>query len=241
MIHTDTSLLFATRNAHKTLEIQGLLEDLRFINPIWGVFDIASWDSPVPEVLEDADTFYANAVKKALEISLHTGSVTLSDDSGLEVDALDGRPGVWSARYAGEGATDAQNNRKLVADLAGIPAARRDARFVCVTALAIPENTIGRALLARVGIPFTEIGEARPTREGKMVRIDGRIVVWFRGEVQGRIVDEARGENGFGYDPHFYLPELSKTMAELTPAEKNARSHRAHALHKLSEFFQGNP
>src|SRR5690554_5971328 len=80
MIHTDTSLLFATRNAHKTLEIQGLLEDLGFINPIWGVFDIASWDSPVPEVLEDADTFYANAVKKALEISLHTGSVTLSDD-----------------------------------------------------------------------------------------------------------------------------------------------------------------
>src|SRR5690554_4174109 len=239
MIDIDTSLLFATRNAHKSREIRGLLED--FINPIWGVFDIASWDSPVPEVIEDADTFYGNAVKKALEVSLHTGSVTLADDSGLEVDALDGRPGVWSARYAGEGASDAQNNQKLVAKLAGTPEAKRGARFVCVAALAIPENTIGRAILSRVGIPFTEIGEARPTKEAQMVRIDGRIVVWFRGEVPGLIVDDGRGQYGFGYDQTLYLPELSQTMAELTPAEKNARSHRAQALQKLSVFFQGNP
>src|SRR5690554_2123216 len=239
MIDTDTSLLFATRNAHKTREIRGLLQE--FINPIWGVFDIATWDSPVPEVIEDADTFYGNAVKKALEVSLQTGSVTLSDDSGLEVDALDGGPGVFSARYAGEGASDAQNKQQLVSALAGTPEAKRSARFVCVAALAIPENTIGRAILSRVGIPFTEIGEARPTKEAQMVRIDGRIVVWFRGEVRGQIIDAPRGQNGFGYDPHFYLPKLSKTMAELTPAEKNARSHRAQALQKLSVFFQGNP
>src|SRR5690554_484798 len=209
MKNTDTSLLVATRNANKTREFQGLLDDL--LDPAWGVFDIASWGSAIPEVVEDAETFYENAIKKALEVSLSTGSVAMSDDSGLEVDALDGRPGVWSARYSGEGATDAKNNAKLVAELAGTPEAKRGARFVCVAALAIPENTIGRAILSRVGIPFTEIGEARPTKEAQMVRIDGRIVVWFRGEVQGRIVDQARGHHGFGYDPHFYLPERSQT------------------------------
>lgn len=240
MIDNDTSLLFATRNAHKTREFEGLLD--AFINPVWSVFDIGTWNTPMPDVLEDADTFYENAVKKALVVSQHSGSVTLSDDSGLEVDALDGRPGVRSARYAGPGATDAQNNQKLIAELAGTPEKERGARFVCVAALAIPENTVGSALLARTGIPFSEIGEAEPTKEGQMVRIDGRIVVWFRGEVQGRIVEAPRGQNGFGYDPHFYLPELSRTMAELAPAEKNARSHRANALQKMIAFFPGrNP
>lgn len=240
MSDTDTSLLFATRNTHKTREFEGLLN--QFLNPVWDVFDIASWNSPIPEVVEDGDTFYENALKKALQVSEHTESVTIADDSGLEVDALKGRPGVHSARYAGEGATDAQNNQKLIAELAGTPESERGARFVCVVALAIPENTVGRALLARTGIPFAEIGEAKPSEAGKMVRIDDRIVVWFRGEVQGRIVEAPRGDNGFGYDPYFCPHKQSKTMAELSPAEKNARSHRANALEKLVTFFPGrNP
>src|SRR5690554_2240778 len=239
MKNTDTSLLVATRNANKTREFQGLLDDL--LDPAWGVFDIASWGSAIPEVVEDAETFYENAIKKVLEVSLSTGSVAMSDDSGLEVDALGGRPGVWSARYSGEGATDAKNNAKLVAELAGTPEAKRGARFVCVAALAIPDTTVGRALLARAGRSFAEIGEAKPDQEGHLARVGARIVVWFRGEVEGRIVDAPRGEHGFGYDPHFYLPELSKTMAELPAAEKNALSHRANALQKMSAFFQGKP
>jgi XTP/dITP diphosphohydrolase len=240
MIDTDTSLLFATRNHNKTLEFESLLGD--FINPLWRVFDVGSWSSPVPEVVEDRETFWENAVKKAMEVSKNTGSVTISDDSGLEVDALDGRPGVYSARYSGPGATDRQNNEKLVAELDGVPAKKRGARYVSVVALAMPENMVGRALMSRTGVPFEEVGVAAPIEEGKMVRLDGRVLVWFRGEVEGRIVAEPRGSNGFGYDPHFYVPEFDRTMAEVSLAQKNTVSHRARALRKMVEFFPGtNP
>lgn len=237
MIDTDTSLLFATKNPNKTREITSLLQ--AFINPVWTVYDIAGWENPVPPVREDKQTFWGNAVKKALEVSQFSGSVTLSDDSGLEVDALDGLPGVRSARFAGPNATDQQNNQKLIRELAGVPRSGRRARFVSVVALAIPQNTVGQALLARTGIPFEEIGVAEPSEEGKMARVGNRIVVWFRGEVEGEIVDDGRGVNGFGYDPHFYVPEQRATMAEIAPAEKNAISHRARALAKVVEFFPG--
>lgn len=239
MLKTDTSLLFATRNSNKVREMHSLLGD--FLNPIWNVYDIASWGEPVGEVVEDQPTFWQNAVKKALEISLQTGSATLADDSGLVVDALDGQPGVHSARYAGPGATDALNNQKLLAALKDTPDAKRSAHFTCVIALALPNNMIGRALLSRTGIPFEEIGEAAPTAEAKMVRQDQRVVVWFRGEVPGTILSAPRGINGFGYDPLFYAPEFDATLAEIPLAQKNSISHRARAIARMSEFFTGNP
>ncbi|QDG51436.1 non-canonical purine NTP pyrophosphatase [Persicimonas caeni] len=238
-MNTSDTLLFATRNQHKAREFQSLLGD--FINPSWRVFDIADWHDQVPEVVEDKETFWGNAVKKALEVSKHTGSVALSDDSGLEVDALDGAPGVYSARYAGPNATDEQNNRVLIKELEGVPEKKRTARYVCVAALAIPDNKIGRALIARTKVPFAEIGEAEPDKEQSMARVDNRIVVWFRGTVEGLIIDEPRGTEGFGYDPHFYVPQWDKTMAEVPLDKKNSISHRAEALKKMATFFQGRP
>lgn len=239
VIDIENSVLFATRNHDKAREFESLLGD--FLNPLWEVRDIASWPEPVPEVVEDKESFWGNAVKKAYEVSQATQTVTISDDSGLVVDALDGRPGVYSARYAGEHASDAQNNEKLIEQLAGVPDEKRTARYECVAALAIPENDAGRALLARTGMHYENIGEASPTEEAKMVRVDDRIVVWFRGSVEGRIIDEARGTNGFGYDPHFFVPQWGKTMAEVSLEKKNSISHRAEALRKMAEFFSGNP
>lgn len=236
---TDNTLVFATRNHDKAREFESLLGD--FINPTWRVFDIANWHEQVPEVVEDRDTFWGNAVKKAFEVSQHTNSVALSDDSGLEVDALDGRPGVRSARYAGPTATDEDNNRKLVEELQGVPQKKRTARYVCVAALAVPNNKIGRALIARTGVPIEEIGRANPDKEAAMARVENRIVVWFRGTVEGLIIDKPRGSQGFGYDPHFYVPQWDKTMAEVPLEKKNSISHRAEALGKMATFFQGNP
>lgn len=239
MINTDNTLLFATGNEHKRREFESLLGD--FLNPLWRTFDLKSWPDQLPEVDEDQDTFWGNAVKKAFESSRHASSAALADDSGLVVDALDGRPGVHSARYAGEDATDEQNNRKLVDELQGVPEDERSARYVCVAALAIPNNKIGRTLIARTGVPIEEIGPAQPNVESQLCRVDDRIVIWFRGAVEGRIVDEPRGSHGFGYDPHFYVPEWDKTMAEVPLEKKNSISHRAEALNKMATFFHGEP
>ncbi len=150
----------------------------------------------IPEVIEDGETFEENSRKKALEIAKFTNMITISDDSGLCVEALDGEPGVYSARYAGEDGNDSANNKKLIENLKGIE--NRKAKFVTVITLGKPN------------------GESYS----------------FRGEIEGIIVDEAKGENGFGYDPHFYLPEYGKTFAEM-PEIKNQISHRAKALQAL--------
>ncbi len=147
------------------------------------------------EVPEEGDTFLANAVAKARAYADMTGLLALADDSGLEVDALRGAPGVRSARFAGEGASDAERNAYLLRLLEGVPPDRRTARFVCVIAIAEPE------------------GELQTVR----------------GTVEGMIAPAPRGGGGFGYDPLFYLPWLGRTMAELSPAEKNRLSHRARA------------
>ena len=151
--------------------------------------------------VEDGDTFEANALIKARACVQATGIAAIADDSGLEVDALGGEPGVFSARYAGEPGDDAANNAKLVAALADVPAAKRTARFVCAAALVTPDG--------------------------------GEQVV--RGTMEGCIVDEPRGSHGFGYDPHFVSEEIGdgRTNAELTPAEKDAISHRGAAFRAL--------
>jgi len=184
-------IFLATGNKHKIDEIKAIFKNVKDIE-ILSIKD----GIEIPEVVEDGDTFEANSAKKALEIAKFTGMITIADDSGLCVDALNEEPGVYSARYSGEGATDASNNAKLIKNLQGIE--NRKAHFVSVITLGKPD---GRAYS-------------------------------FRGEVEGEIIDIPRGDTGFGYDPHFYVAEYGKTLAEM-PEMKNVISHRANALKKL--------
>lgn len=150
---------------------------------------------------ETGDTFEANAAEKAMFYSTHAPGLLFADDSGLEVDALNGAPGVLSARFAGEGATDEDNNRLLVARLRDKP--DRTGRFVCVIALAQA----------------------------------GRLIRTFRGAVEGRIIDEPRGPNGFGYDPLFYYEPFGCTFGEVPGDRKLGVSHRGAALKAMIEWL----
>lgn len=191
-------LVLATRNPHKGVELAALLGDL-------GITIRTLADFPdAPDVAEDGETCRANAVKKAVEIARHTGLPTVSDDTGLMVDALGGRPGVYAARYAGEHATYEDNCCKLLQELAGVPVERRRARFVTVAAIATPA---------------------------------GRVEV-VEGVLDGVIAESPVGAGGFGYDPVFVVPELGKTLAQLTPEEKNRISHRARAFAKAREIIR---
>ncbi len=185
-------IFLATGNKHKIKEIEKIfkMDNVEILSINDGI--------EIPEVEEDGTTFEENSKKKALEIAKFTNMITIADDSGLCVDALNGAPGVYSARYAGEHGNDLDNNKKLVRELQGIE--NRKARFVCVITL------------------------AKPTGE----------TYSFRGEVEGDIIDVPQGTEGFGYDPHFFMKEYGKTLAEI-PEIKNKISHRARALEKLKE------
>jgi XTP/dITP diphosphohydrolase len=158
----------------------------------------------VPEVVEDGATCEANAIKKAREVAAATGLPAVADDTGLEVDALNGRPGVYAARYAGEHATYEDNCRKLIRELHGVPPMQRTARFITVAAFVLPSG--------------------------------GGVQV-ATGELSGTITEAPVGSKGFGYDPVFFVPELGKTLAELTPDVKNRISHRAKAFLKLRDLL----
>lgn len=179
---------------------------------------LSAADAGLPEVEETGATFAENARLKALSAAIHARVPALADDSGLEVDALGGRPGVHSARYAGEGAADAANNAKLLDELRGAPLERRTARFVCAMALAAPAPVPGRAFTGGAAV-----------------------LVEFRGELPGRIALEPRGKYGFGYDPLLELPERGQTAAELTLAEKNRISHRGRALAQVVDWLREHP
>lgn len=184
-------LVIASQNKNKINEFQSMLSGLDI--------EIVSLDKfgPIPPAIEDGATFEDNAYKKALHTAKILGVPTLADDSGLIVEALSGRPGVFSARYAGENASDEDNCQKLLKELIDIR--NRSAYFQCVLSLAVPS---GPALT-------------------------------YVGRCNGIIIDEKRGNNGFGYDPIFYFPELGKTFAELSMAEKSKISHRGIALAEL--------
>lgn len=193
------TILIATGNRGKFTEIAAELSGL-------GIDFLSLREFPaVPEPEETGETFQENAVQKARYYARHLHQLTLADDSGLEVDALGGRPGVYSARYAGTPCNDRANNEKLVHELAGVPQAERTARFRCAMALVDPE------------------GNVRAASEGV---------------IEGLIIDEPRGQNGFGYDPHFFVPELGKTTAELSREEKNAVSHRGKATRAMFRQLQ---
>jgi len=186
-------LILASKNKHKAEEMQAILGDriTLITQDAAGVGDL--------DVVEDGKTFEENAIKKAMTVMEATGLPCIADDSGLCVDALDGAPGIYTARFAGENATDDDNIRKLLEELNGVEMEKRTARFVCVIAVCFP----------------------------------GKEPVTFRGECEGFILTEKHGENGFGYDPVFYVEEFGKAMAELPAEVKNSISHRSRALAKL--------
>lgn len=190
-------LAVATRNAGKLKEIRQLLE-----GNVGMIYSLADFPE-MPDIVEDGVSFEENALKKAKLTAQRLEKPVLADDSGLCVDALGGRPGIYSARFAGSGADDKENNKKLLAELAGIPFNKRSASFQCVIALCFP---------------------------------DGSQQTFF-GELKGMILDEARGANGFGYDPLFLIPEYGKTLAELSSVIKNRISHRGRALAELKNFL----
>jgi XTP/dITP diphosphohydrolase len=199
-------LVVATRSEHKLRELRQLLR------PTGSVL-VSLDELGVPgDPVEDGETFEANARLKARWAVRATGLPALADDSGIEVQALNGGPGVRTRRYAGEQATDEQNNRKLLAALEGVPPERRGARYVCVLAIAVPR-------------PVGQGGSGRPS------------VITRRGIVRGRIATDARGSNGFGYDPIFEPasePVGGRTFGQWTAAEKDAISHRARAARRMA-------
>jgi XTP/dITP diphosphohydrolase len=190
-------LLLATRNADKVAEITHALDDFDI-----QIISLVEKDN-LPTVDEDQDTLVGNAIKKASVLFTASGIPSLADDTGLEVDALNGEPGVYSSRYAGESASYEDNINKLLQLLENIPESRRTARFRCVMALA-----------STVGIETVE------------------------GICNGTILADRRGENGFGYDPIFFIPQHDQTFAEMTLDQKNKISHRGIALAKMKEIIK---
>ena len=190
------------------------------------------------EVEETEDTFHGNALLKARAAAAASGLPTVADDSGLEVDALNGAPGVYSARFAGTDGDDAANNRKLIASLQGVGQAARTARFRCALVLFVPESHTGDTPFSQLADQATD-GVLGEVAEGVVVREGQGTAALWNGTVEGRIIDEARGEGGFGYDPYFFLPEHGCTTAELEADVKNTISHRGQAVRQFVEALRG--
>lgn len=194
----NKKLVVASNNAHKISEIRDILSklDIEVISLREANIDI--------DVEEDGITFMENAYKKAQVIfdMLKGNSMVLADDSGIAVDALDGAPGVFSARFAGEHGNDKKNNEKLLKLMEGKE--NRKAKFICAMVLFINADT----------------------------------VIKVQGEVHGVVAEKVKGDEGFGYDPIFYMPQYEKTFGELSSNIKNTISHRAQALSKLEDAFK---
>jgi XTP/dITP diphosphohydrolase len=191
-------LVVATANAGKLREFRALLAGLPF-----KLSGLAELGLPSPD--ETGSTFVANAALKARHAARLSGSAAVADDSGIEVDALDGAPGIYSARYAGPDTDDAANNAKLIRALDGLPPDQRAARYRCA-------------------LVFLEACDAQP--------------LVAEASWEGVLLEMPRGAGGFGYDPYFWLPELGRTAAELSPEEKNRLSHRGKAMRTLRDLLQ---
>ena len=197
-------LLLATSNQHKLVEVREILESLNI-----EIVGLDSLEHTYEEPAEDADTFEENARLKATGYAKATGKRCMADDSGLAVDALDGKPGVHSARFAGIGDTrdqrDEANNSLLLSQLEGVSEEQRTARFVCAICVADPDGTV--------------VGESK-------------------GFFEGVITTQPIGTNGFGYDPLLFVPSANKTSAQMTSKEKNKRSHRGEAVRNIISCFE---
>ena len=198
-------IIFATGNKNKMIEIRMILADL-------GCKILSQKEAGIQaDVVEDGQTFEENALIKATTIAdiarkmpEYKNAVVLADDSGLEIDALNKEPGIYSARYMGEDTSYDIKNQALIDRLEGVPDEKRTARFVCAIAAALPDGS-------------TEV---------------------VRGTMEGRIGYEITGENGFGYDPIFYLPQFGCSSAELEPEKKNELSHRGEGLRKMRKVLE---
>ena len=191
-------IILASKNQDKINEIKKILNGT-------GVLLKTCNDIEIPEVDETGSTFVENAILKARSASIVTGMASIADDSGIEIEYLNGRPGIKSARYSGENATNEMNNVKLLDELRGVPYEKRKACYRCVMVyMKFPDD------------PFPIITS---------------------GSWNGYITEKPAGENGFGYDPLFFLPEYNKTSAQISSKEKNRISHRAKALNELQEYF----
>jgi XTP/dITP diphosphohydrolase len=219
------TLILATRNTHKLQEIQAIL------GPKFTVRSMADFGS-APPLVEDANTFAGNATRKAVQLAewlarqgLGPDSFVLADDSGLEVDSLNGAPGVHSARFAAldkaANSPDPANNAKLLKLLEGVPLDKRTARFCCVLAL--------------TRVPQSTAEPASPTCFASEAELNTTL---FEGACEGHIAFAPSGKAGFGYDPLFVPAGFTKSFAELGEAEKNQISHRAHALARLRSYLQ---
>ena len=188
-------LIIATGNEDKVREIDEILEGTGFeaISMKQAGFN--------PDIVEDGTTFEENALKKAMAVHELSGEYVIADDSGLCIDALDGAPGIYSARFCGEDSTYEEKFRKIFEMLADVPEDKRTAQFVCAIAVVKPDGT-----------SFT-----------------------VRGECRGVLHEKPVGENGFGYDPIFYVPEFGMTTAQMDPEVKNSISHRGRALRAMVE------
>ena len=199
------TIIFATGNKNKMIEIRMILADL-------GCKILSQKEAGIQaDVVEDGQTFEENALIKATTIAdiarkmpEYKNAVVLADDSGLEIDALNKDPGIYSARYMGEDTSYDIKNQALIDRLEGVPDEKRTARFVCAIAAALPDGS-------------TEV---------------------VRGTMEGRIGYEITGENGFGYDPIFYLPQFGCSSAELEPEKKNELSHRGEGLRKMRKVLE---
>lgn len=199
------TIIFATGNKNKMIEIRMILADL-------GCKILSQKEAGIQaDVVEDGQTFEENALIKATTIAdiarkmpEYKNAVVLADDSGLEIDALNKEPGIYSARYMGEDTSYDIKNQALIDRLEGVPDEKRTARFVCAIAAALPDGS-------------TEV---------------------VRGTMEGRIGYEITGENGFGYDPIFYLPQFGCSSAEIEPEKKNELSHRGEGLRKMRKVLE---
>ncbi len=213
-------LLIATGNPHKVQEIAAVLAELGVPAGKLELLTLGDLGKTIPEAVEDAPDFEGNAVKKARHYAAASGLPCLADDSGLEVDALGGQPGVLSARYAGvtgpRAEVDLANNRKLLAAMRDVPLAQRTARFVCAMALCDATATLATARGTVEGRILTEQEAADPSKP-----------------------ERGRGSNGFGYDPLFFMPDLGQTTAELAAEHKNRISHRGAATRLMWQRMRG--
>lgn len=191
-------IIFATGNEDKMKEIRMILSDLHI--PVLSMKEAGL----SAEIVEDGATFEENAAIKARAVARLTDAIVLADDSGLEIDYLNGEPGVYSARYLGEDTPYEEKNKIILNRLQGVEGTARSARFVCAIAASVP---------------------------GEKLQIT-------RATVEGQIALEPAGDEGFGYDPIFYLPEFGCTTAQLTPEQKNELSHRGKALRRMREYLK---
>ncbi|MBT3032442.1 MAG: RdgB/HAM1 family non-canonical purine NTP pyrophosphatase [Candidatus Thiodiazotropha sp. (ex Lucina pensylvanica)] len=198
--HTGEKIVLASNNAGKVREINQLLASEQ-------ITVVAQKEFNIPDAIEDGLSFVENAIKKARHAASLSGLPAIADDSGIEVDALNGAPGIYSARFAGPDSTDEANLQKLLDHLKEIPEAQRSARFQCLLVY--------------------------------MRHAEDPTPIICQGTWEGRILHQPRGENGFGYDPIFYVPSHDCSSAELEPKVKNSLSHRGQALKKLLHALSG--